>query len=327
VQARSGFGSQAALLPDLSWADEHGAVDKAPAAAIDRASGASREARLPDSSFMGGERPAVDKAPAALDRVSGARPSAEADALRPALYGIVGTPEHLAAVVEAGIRTVQLRIKAEPSSSVRGLETLARSARASAVVCRAHGAKLFINDHWTLALDLLDAGFDVGLHLGQEDLLSLDAASMSSIIDSGMALGVSSHSLWELCRARSLNPAYIACGPVWPTTTKQMPWKPQALDNLAWWRAMSPCPVAAIGGITSATEAEAAASTGADLICVVRGLQGDRASLPAIVAALEEARKAGRDRWLTSTSAASTTHSSASSDRAFRPDALPHPSL
>ena len=35
---------------------------------------------------------------------------------------------------------------------------------------------------------------------------------------------------------------YIACGPVWPTTTKDMPWLPQGLDNLAWWARMSPEP-------------------------------------------------------------------------------------
>ena len=41
----------------------------------------------------------------------------------------------------------------------------------------------------------------------------------------------------------------VACGPVWPTLTKAMPWVPQGLDNLAWWVHMAGVPVVAIGGI------------------------------------------------------------------------------
>ena len=51
----------------------------------------------------------------------------------------------------------------------------------------------------------------------------------------GVALGLSSHSLWELARARTLSPRYIACGPVHPTTTKDMPWAPQGTHNLSYW--------------------------------------------------------------------------------------------
>ena len=43
----------------------------------------------------------------------------------------------------------------------------------------------------------------------------------------------------------------VACGPVWPTLTKAMPWVPQGLDNLAWWVHMAGVPVEAsqkVGG-------------------------------------------------------------------------------
>ena len=136
------------------------------------------------------------------------------------------------------------------------------------------GAILYVNDHWSAALD---AGAQA-LHLGQEDLLALSAPDrqrLQQARDRGVRLGLSSHSLWELCRAASLAPDYIACGPVWATTTKDMPWEPQGLDNLAWWVHMSPAPVVAIGGVLTPDQLRAVAGTGAAGGCVVRGLGDD----------------------------------------------------
>jgi thiamine-phosphate diphosphorylase len=152
---------------------------------------------------------------------------------------------------------------------------------------RAAGAELFVNDHWQLAHEL-GAG---GVHLGQEDLLALGKAGRAALRATGMALGVSSHSLWELARARTLSPRYIACGPVWPTLTKDMPWLPQGLDNLAWWCRAATAPVTAIGGILEPAQAQQAARTGCDGVCIVRGLGEDpRAALPRF----EQALAAGR---------------------------------
>jgi thiamine-phosphate diphosphorylase len=149
------------------------------------------------------------------------------------------------------------------------------------------GAELFVNDHWRLAHEL----GATGVHLGQEDLLELGEAGRRELRATGMALGISSHSLWELARARTLSPRYIACGPVWPTTTKDMPWVPQGLDNLAWWSRAAGAPVTAIGGILQPAEVEAAASTGVDGVCIVRGLGDDpRLTLPAFEAALSAGR-------------------------------------
>ena len=145
------------------------------------------------------------------------------------------------------------------------------------------GAELFVNDHWRLAQELGAAG----VHLGQEDLLALGEPGRARLRASGLALGISSHSLWELARARSLSPAYVACGPVWPTLTKAMPWRPQGLGNLAWWCAMAGTPVVAIGGILDHAQISAAASAGADGICVVRMLgENPAATVPAMLAAL-----------------------------------------
>lgn len=195
---------------------------------------------------------------------------APASGFAPGLYGIVDDETRLAEVAGAGLPHLQLRSKTGPDQDSAAL----RQRIAAAVQCmRDHpGTRLWVNDHWQLAL-ALGAG---GLHLGQEDWASLDGAQRRRILDSGIALGLSSHSLWELARARGLAPACIACGPVWPTTTKHMPWLAQGLSQLAWWARMAGRPVVAIGGVLAAEQVQAAARTGAAAVCLVRGLDPQR---------------------------------------------------
>jgi hydroxymethylpyrimidine kinase / phosphomethylpyrimidine kinase / thiamine-phosphate diphosphorylase len=207
------------------------------------------------------------------------------------LYAIVDSAARLRQVLDAGVRTVQLRIKT-PAAPDAAWHAMLREQVAQAIAdSAAAGAELFVNDHWRLARELGGRG----VHLGQEDLLALGEAGRAELRASGLALGVSSHSLWELARARTLSPRYVACGPVWPTLTKDMPWVPQGLDNLAWWVRAAGVPVTAIGGILQPREVEAAASTGCDGVCIVRGLgEEPRRTLPAFEAALA----AGRSRLL-----------------------------
>jgi hydroxymethylpyrimidine kinase/phosphomethylpyrimidine kinase/thiamine-phosphate diphosphorylase len=205
------------------------------------------------------------------------------------LYAIVDSAERLRQVLDAGVRTVQLRIKT-PEQPDAAWHALLRAQVQQAVddSTRA-GAELFVNDHWRLAREL----GAYGVHLGQEDLLALGEAGRRELRESRLALGISSHSLWELARARTLSPRYVACGPVWPTLTKAMPWVPQGLDNLAWWCRAAGVPVTAIGGILQPAQAQAAASTGADGVCIVRGLGEDpRQAVPAFEAALAAGRAA-----------------------------------
>lgn len=204
------------------------------------------------------------------------------------LYAITDDVARLEKALAAGVRTVQLRIKrpAEPDAAwcTTLRETLAKGINAS----RRVGAQCFVNDHWTQAAEL---GADA-VHLGQEDLMALGDEGRQRLLASGVALGISSHSVWELCRARALSPRYIACGPVWPTTTKDMPWVPQGLDNLAWWCKHAGAPVVAIGGILGPDRAQRAAASGADGICLVRALGEDPARvLPAFARALVEGRQ------------------------------------
>ena len=103
-------------------------------------------------------------------------------------------------------------------------------------------SKLFINDHWQLAID--NGAF--GIHLGQEDLFEAD---IESIKNSGSHLGLSSHSYWEVSRALRYKPSYIACGPIFQTTAKKMPWITQGLKNLRYWSRVLDVPIVGIGGI------------------------------------------------------------------------------
>jgi len=201
------------------------------------------------------------------------------------LYAIVDSAVRLRQVLSAGVRTVQLRIKAGTVDVASLREQIAQSVQD----CHAAGAQLFVNDHWELAAELGASG----VHLGQEDLLALGDSGRAALAASGVALGISSHSLWELARARSLAPRYIACGPVWPTLTKAMPWRSQGLDNLRWWCHMAGRPVVAIGGILAAEQAEAAAACGADGVCVVRGLGArPEATVPGFKQAVATGREA-----------------------------------
>ncbi|HUG21696.1 bifunctional hydroxymethylpyrimidine kinase/phosphomethylpyrimidine kinase [Piscinibacter sp.] len=219
------------------------------------------------------------------------RPASAAPPLE--LYAIVESADRVNAVLAAGVRTVQLRVKTPPDADAAWRVALRDAVRRSVEACRAAaGAQLFVNDHWRLALELGAPG----VHLGQEDLLAMSDDERRGLAASGLALGISSHSLWELCRARSLAPRYVACGPVWPTLTKAMPWRPQGLHNLSWWCAMAGAPVVAIGGILSAAQVEDCARSGAAGVCAVRALGDDpRRSVPALQQAWERGRRSPPD--------------------------------
>ncbi|WP_019560734.1 bifunctional hydroxymethylpyrimidine kinase/phosphomethylpyrimidine kinase [Caldimonas manganoxidans] len=193
------------------------------------------------------------------------------------LYAITDSAEGIERLLAAGVRSLQLRIKRAPDPALR--EAVRRSVRAAQAV----GAQLFINDHWALALE--EGAY--GVHLGQEDLLALDAQALVALRRAGVRLGLSTHSHWEVCRALTLRPSYIACGPIHPTTTKQMPWMAQGEDNLAYWCQLLDCPVVAIAGMDEARAREAA-RCGAAGVAVLRGL-GQADDLPATVRRLHEA--------------------------------------
>jgi hydroxymethylpyrimidine kinase/phosphomethylpyrimidine kinase/thiamine-phosphate diphosphorylase len=175
------------------------------------------------------------------------------------VYAVVDSAAWVRRVLAAGIRTVQLRIK-DPLEP-----TLAAQIAESIVIARATpGAQLFINDHWQLALQ--QGAY--GVHLGQEDL---DVVDLHALRQAGVRLGLSTHSYWEVARAWALRPSYIACGPVFATQSKDMPWIPQGLDNLRYWAGVLPLPVVGIAGIDAGNVADIAA-TGAASAAVISAI-------------------------------------------------------
>lgn len=238
VCLQSGFGWAQNVMPSLTWGDE-----TQPAAAAGAAPAA---------------HPPLQEAGCA------------------GLYAIVDDIERLRQVLQAGARTVQMRIKTPIHADAAWRARLRQTLTDGLAACQQVGATLVVNDHWELVLELAALGArGLALHLGQEDLLALPAAQRQRLRTGAVPLGVSSHSLWELARARTMAPWYIACGPVWPTLTKVMPWSPQGLDNLAWWVHMAGAPVVAIGGVLEYEHATQAARGGAAAVCVVRGLGSD----------------------------------------------------
>ena len=171
-------------------------------------------------------------------------------------YPIFDRAEWLARMLPLGVRLAQIRIKARPEEEV-GRE-IAEAKRLS----DRHGAVLVVNDHWQAAID---AGCDF-VHLGQEDL---DTADVPAIRKAGMRLGVSTHDHAELDRGLSLDPDYVALGPVYPTILKKMKWSEQGLDRVTEWkRLIGPRPLVAIGGMT-VERAPGAFDAGADVVSAV----------------------------------------------------------
>lgn len=101
----------------------------------------------------------------------------------------------------------------------------------------------------------------------------LKTADLDFIRESGMRLGVSTHGIYEVCKALTLNPSYIAIGHVFPTKTKQMASMPQGIEKMSLQAMMlkDKIPTVAIGGI-KLDKAQAILDAGIDSIAVVTAI-------------------------------------------------------
>lgn len=171
----------------------------------------------------------------------------------------------LSALVESalqgGVKWVQYRNKIAPAA-------LRRAQAAELLrICRAHGAKLIINDDVWLAVEI---GAD-GAHLGRDDIPGGGLATARDALGSKRILGVSCYD--DLARAEvaaDVGADYIAVGSVFASASK-----PQAtrasLDTLAEAKKRFKLPVVAIGGIT-VKNAPQVLSAGADMLAVLSDL-------------------------------------------------------
>lgn len=171
-------------------------------------------------------------------------------------YPIFDHTDWLRRMLPLGVRLVQLRIKDQPPATVRAEIATARD------LCAQAGAVLVINDYWQAAIE---AGCD-WIHLGQEDL---DDADLPAIRRAGLKLGVSTHDDEELERVLSMDPDYVALGPVYPTILKKMKWHQQGLPRVTEWKArVGAVPLVGIGGM-SVERAAGVFEAGADIVSAV----------------------------------------------------------
>lgn len=178
------------------------------------------------------------------------------------LYGIVDNLEWLKRLLSLGIDTLQWRVKT-PGDGHREQTEVAIE------LCREANVPLFINDDWQMAIELQA----FGVHLGQEDL---SAANMGKIAEAGLAVGISTHTDWEVARARYWSPSYIAFGPVYKPLSKALKYPPLGLKRLQrWHQQYRDIPTTCIGGITHQNIDEVVA-TGIESVAIVTDLKDDR---------------------------------------------------
>jgi hydroxymethylpyrimidine kinase/phosphomethylpyrimidine kinase/thiamine-phosphate diphosphorylase len=177
------------------------------------------------------------------------------------VYGLVDNLAHLERLIQLDVDTLQWRVK-HPDEHYQS-ET-----QHAIKLCKDANIPLFINDDWRLAIELNA----YGVHLGQEDLAN---ANLNAIQRAGLHLGISTHSDWEVARARAIQPSYIALGPIFKPLSKELKYEPLGLERLANYVARFPdiC-FTCIGGITQHNAAQVW-QTGVESIAVVTDLAND----------------------------------------------------
>jgi len=138
------------------------------------------------------------------------------------IYPLVDRADKLKCLFDAGITTAQIRIK-----DLDGQQLEQELVQAD-TVAKSYQARLFINDYWKMALQLNS----YGVHLGQEDVLDAD---LSAIHQAGIRLGVSTHTPAEIDSALTIQPSYLAIGPIFETQSKQLSYPTIGLKNLQHW--------------------------------------------------------------------------------------------
>lgn len=175
------------------------------------------------------------------------------------LYPVVDRAEWLQRLIPLGVSTIQLRVK-----DLEG-DALEQEIIKAVDIAKKHHARLFINDYWQLAIK----HGAYGVHLGQEDIVDADIAA---IRQAGLRLGLSTHCYYEVARAHAIRPSYLACGPVYHTDSKDMPWIPHGIENLKkWMRLLPDYPWVAIGGINLQRFAEVA-QTGVSGVAMISAI-------------------------------------------------------
>ena len=189
------------------------------------------------------------------------------------LYPVIDSLYWLQRLLPLGLNIIQLRVKNAP------LAELEQTIKEAIELAKDYNCRLFINDHWQLAIK----HGAYGVHIGQEDLADADLAKIQQ---AGLRLGISTHGCYEFLLAQQLQPSYLAVGAIFPTKTKDMTGQIQGIENLRQLLALRSkirtrqlsdhnddtyIPVVAIGGI-NLKKASLVLETGVDSIAVVTAI-------------------------------------------------------
>lgn len=197
------------------------------------------------------------------------RPTGPRQRLRDARLLLVTDPrpdlvERVRSAVRGGVDVVQLREKDRPAAELLPL------AEEIAEVCddTDNGALFTVNDDLELARLCAAAGFDCGIHLGQEDA---STAQARETLGTEAVVGRSAGTVEEARQALGNGSDYLGVGAVYATPTKPG----GDVGGLELVRLLSsegpPVPWFAIGGVTLQTAAEVA-EAGAPGFAVVRAV-------------------------------------------------------
>ena len=171
---------------------------------------------------------------------------------------LVGYAKCAEAAVKAGVRIVQLRMKKA------SCEEILRQGREVRSVTAGTDTLFIVNDDPEIALEL---GAD-GVHVGQDDVSPREIRKRFPEIG---IIGLSTHNLKQVEKAREEKIDYIGVGPVYATSTKEIPDPTLGLDKMRAMIELSPCPAVAIGGI-NCQNARDVVGAGAKNIAVVRAV-------------------------------------------------------
>lgn len=189
--------------------------------------------------------------------------------LLPKVYPITDTDqsglshaEQVDRLIAGGATLIQLRDKhAAPRDFYR-------QAEAALQVARERNVRLIINDRVDIALALGAHG----VHLGQTDM---PVEATRRLLGARAIIGISTHNIEQAKLAANMPVDYVACGPIFKTSTKDNPEPITGLETLRAVRSIvGSLPVVAIGGITFAN-ADEAWCAGADAVSSIAALVSD----------------------------------------------------
>jgi thiamine-phosphate pyrophosphorylase len=165
----------------------------------------------------------------------------------------------LRALLEGGVKLLQLRVKVIPARDFFQLARITRD------LTRSHGCRLIVNDRLDIAL----ACEADGVHLGQEDLPLRAARKLMG----EKIIGISTHDVEQACEAEAGGADYIGFGPMFGTATKATGYSARGLQMLRQVREAVSIPIVAIGGITEANVNEVW-QAGADSAAIISDILG-----------------------------------------------------